>query len=789
MIHGEHLNPPRYVYPQDEWKAVEKRFHPDFLEWAETIFSLGNGYMGMRGNFEEGVPAFERGTFVNGFHETWPIVYGENAHGFAKTGQTMVSVPDTKIMRLYIDDEPFYLPTANLLAFERVLDMREGTLRREVIWETPVGKKVSIRSCRLISFEHRHLAALSYEVTVLNAAAPVVICSRMVKEETANRGEQDPRQARTFDGRVLERMAGDVDGMRIVNGYVTVNSRMSLSCGMDHRIETECAYSVTEECEDDLCETVFCVDAAAGKPIRIIKYITYHTSRREQPVELCRRAHRTLNRAVESGLEGILKEQRTFLDDFWDRSDVRVTLDDEEAPFSTIELQQAIRFNLFQILQAAGRAEGVGIPAKGLTGRAYEGHYFWDTEIYVLPFLLYTQPRIAKNLLHFRYRMLDKARDRARELSQRGVLFPWRTISGEEASAYYAAGTAQYHINADIMYALKKYVDVTGDDRFLEEYGAEMLVETARLWADLGFFSEAEGGRFCIHGVTGPDEYNTLVNNNTFTNLMAEENLRYAARTIERLKSEMPALYSELVDRTGLDPAEVEFWKKAADNMYVPYDEDAGIHPQDDSFMEKEPWDFENTPPDKYPLLLHFHPLVIYRFQVIKQVDVVLAMFLLGHRFSDEEKKRNFDYYDARTTGDSSLSVGIQSIIACEIGYMRKATEYARYAILMDLHDVAGNVRDGCHIASMGATWMVMVYGFGGMRDYNGVLSFKPKLPHRVERLSFPLTVRGNRLQVDIGRENVTYTLSEGDERSIRHWEEKVDLSRDRPIRSLPLVP
>jgi alpha,alpha-trehalose phosphorylase len=447
-----------------------------------------------------------------------------------------------------------------------------------------------------------------------------------------------------------------------------------------------------------------------------------------------------------------------------------------------VEIQQAVRFNLFQILQASARAEDTGVAAKGLTGRAYEGHYFWDTEVYLLPFLIYTSPLIARNLLRFRYKMLPQARERARLLGHRGAMFPWRTISGEEASAYYAAGTAQYHINADIMYGLRKYVQATGDEQFLRDYGAEMLVETARLWRDLGFFSDAKGGKFCINSVTGPDEYNTVVNNNAYTNLMARENLRYAAQTVEEIRTSTPDKYAALVRKTGLEQLEVEAWSNAAERMYVPYDEPRKIIPQDDTFLDREPWDFENTPRDHYPLLLFYHPLNIYRKQVIKQADVVLAMFLLGDTFSREAKKRNFEFYDPLTTGDSSLSSCIEAIIAAQTGDVKKAIRYGMAALLMDLADVGGNVKDGCHIASMGGTWMMLAYGLGGMRDDDGVLSFEPRrAPEDNAILRFPLTYRGNLLDIEISMEKVEYTLREGDSLPIRHEAEEIQLTRDHP--------
>jgi alpha,alpha-trehalose phosphorylase len=778
MLHRLRLERPKFVYPDDEWRLVESRFYPDLLAESETFFATANGYLGLRGSFEEGEPAYQAGTFVNGFYESWPIVYGEEAYGFARYGQTIVDVPDAKVIKLYVDDEPFYLPTARLRKFERALDMRSGTLNRDVLWETDPGKQVSIKSCRLVSFPHRHLAAIAYEVTVLDAEAPVVIASEVATEHQERMEDDDPRRAKGFRDEVLVPELCSARERRIMLGLATRTSGMTLACGVDHTIETDCEHASESEASKDRGRVVFTVSARPGVPIRIVKYITYHTSRRAAPQELGERAQRTLDRSVAGGFETLRRGQREYMDEFWRTSDVRIAGD--------TEAQQAIRFNLFQILQASGRAEGVGIPAKGLTGQGYEGHYFWDTEIYVLPFLIYTAPRIACNLLKFRHSYLDKARTRAREVNQRGALFPWRTINGDEASANYAAGTAQYHINADIAYAVKKYVDVTGDEEFLRDYGAEMLIETARLWVDLGFYSERRDGQFCIHGVTGPDEYNTVVNNNTYTNLMARENLRYAARSVEWLRDTHPEQFKALSHRTGLAESEIEEWRRAGGRMYIPFDEETGVHPQDDAFMDREPWDFENAPPDKYPLLLHHHPLVIYRHRVIKQADVVLAMSLLGHEFSHDQKKRNYDYYDPLTTGDSSLSVSIQGILASELGYTDKASEYARHSALMDLGDVGGNARDGCHIASMGGTWMVLAFGLAGLRDWDGKIGFDPKPPKRVAGLSMPLRIRGRLLQLDLEEQTVTYTLKEGDDLVFRHRDEEIRLTAKQAVAVRP---
>jgi alpha,alpha-trehalose phosphorylase len=778
MIPRDIRLPPEHLFPAFEWGIVEAEFSGTWMGNAETIFSLSNGYLGMRGTFEEGRPAIEPGSFINGFHETWPIVHAEEAYGFARTGQTIVNVPDATLMKLYVDDEPLFLPTARITDYERCLDFREGVLRRDMNWSTPGGKQVRIGSTRIVSLAHRHLGAIQYELEV-DEDAPVVISSQVLNrqdsrplDEPSGNGELDPRRSSGFGYRVLRSKEQGGEGHRLLAGHRTTNSRMTLGTGVDHVVETDNPWRAQRSITEDLGKVVFTIDAKAGTPILITKFFSYHTSRTVPPAELIDRCARSLDRSVRDGYPSLEAAQRSFLDDFWARADVQV----DGPP----RVQQAIRWNIFQLCQAAARAETTGIPAKGLTGQAYEGHYFWDTEVYVAPFLTYTDARITRNLLRFRHSMLPASRDRAAEMSEDGALFPWRTINGEEASSYYAAGTAQYHIDADVAYAIKRYVDVRGDRELLKEVGAEILVETARLWAGLGFFGGT--GAFHIHGVTGPDEYTTVVNDNAFTNLMARHNLRYAAEIVLWLREEDAAAYGRLVHATDLEDDEPAAWQRAADAMYIPYDAARGIHPQDVNFLEKERWDFENTPNDEYPLLLNYHPLVIYRHQVIKQADVVLAMVLLGNEFSLEQKRRNFDYYDPLTTGDSSLSACVQSILAAEIGYEDKALEYFQYALLMDLANVAGNVVDGVHVASVGGVWMTLVYGFGGLRDFDGELSFDPRLPRGWEALRFRLRFHDRQIAIDLDHERFRFELLEGEPLTITVRDRELSLEVDAPL-------
>ncbi|HEY8588431.1 MAG TPA: glycosyl hydrolase family 65 protein, partial [Naasia sp.] len=456
------------------------------------------------------------------------------------------------------------------------------------------------------------------------------------------------------------------------------------------------------------------------------------------------------------GIPAQYEQQLQWLDEYWSRADIEVAGHDD--------VQQAIRWNLFQLAQASARADGLGIPAKGVTGSGYGGHYFWDTEIYVLPYLAYTNPLWARNALRAREAMLPRARARARMLNEGGALFPWRTINGEEASAYYAAGTAQYHINADITYALAKFMHATGDIAFLANGAIDIAVETARMWITLGFWRTNGESSFHIHGVTGPDEYTTVVNDNLFTNVMARFNLSYAAESVRWLQRDAPDAYARMVARLELRAEELDEWEKAATAMAIPFSESLGIHPQDAHFLEREVWDLKNTPEDQKPLLLHFHPLVIYRFQVLKQADVVLALFLQGDQFDRDEKLADFDYYDPLTTGDSTLSNVVQSIIAAEIGYQDLALEYFLHSLYVDLSDLHKNTRDGVHVASAGGVWSALVSGFGGMRDHNGDLTFDPRLPATWPELKYRMIWHGTRFLVTLRKDAMVARVLEGDD-------------------------
>ena len=764
--------------PGGEWEIAETR--PPVRDTAvrETLFSQGNGYLGLRGNFEEpysGADGGYDGTYINGFYESNPIQYGEKAFGYAQNSQSMLNLPNVRPLLLSLDGDLFDMGAGLVEDYRRSLSMKSGVLERSLTWTSPHGKKARIRFRRLVSFEHRHAAAIRLEVTPVNFDGTVEIRSALESEARNRSGGDDPRVGSSLGRNPWKAVSSAAEKGFACMELTTRNSGLTVCCGIADDPGPEDGCTASAGTADGRLSTAYAFRAAAGKTIRFDKFLCYMDSRGGED-DLRGKVRRELLDLRREGFDALLARQADFLGGFWRAADVAVA--------GNPELQQGIRYNMFQLLQAAGTDGRSDVSSKGLSGDGYEGHYFWDTETYVLPFFLFTRPEISRSLLEYRYNILDRARARARELGHpQGALFPWRTINGDECSAYYPAGTAQYHIDADIAHAVRLYCEVTGDDAFRRDFGAEILFETARLWADLGYYNPRKGGKFCINCVTGPDEYNVLVNNNCYTNLMAADNLRYAADTAVWMRAEYPQEFRLLCGRIGLKAEEPASWRKAADSMYIPYDEQLGVHPQDDDFLDRQPWDFRHVPKENYPLLLHYHPLVIYRHGVCKQADLVLALYLLGNRFSPEQKKRDYDYYEPLTTHDSSLSTSVFCIMACELGYREKAVDYFERTARLDLDDHNGNTADGVHTANMAGTWLAIVAGFGGMRVQNGALRFAPFLPKGWSGYSFRMAFRGARLEVSVDKEGVTYRLLSGNRVSFRHGSEDVVLAGENAER------
>ncbi|HWE28799.1 MAG TPA: glycosyl hydrolase family 65 protein, partial [Polyangia bacterium] len=533
--------------------------------------------------------------------------------------------------------------------------------------------------------------------------------------------------------------------------HKTKASEIKVGAAMWHHFEGSPKLQIDRESTADVSRVVATDQLQPGQKLRIVKLVSHGWSRQRTLPALRDQVAAGLAAARQTGIDGLLAEQRRYLDEFWGRADVELEGD--------AELQQAVRFGLFHVLQAGARTERRAIAAKGLTGTGYDGHAFWDTETFVLPVLTYTNPDAACDALRWRHATLKQAKARAKELGLAGATFPWRTIHGEECSSYWPAGTAAFHVNADIADAVIRYVSATGDDAFEKQLGADLLVETARLWRSLGHYSLH--GAFRIDGVTGPDEYSAIADNNIYTNLMAQQNLAGAADACER--------HPDVARCLGVTPDEAADWRAAASSMFIPWDDVLQVHPQSEGFTQHELWNFDRTKADQYPLFLHFPYFDLYRKQVVKQPDLVLALHLRGDAFSAEQKWRDFDYYERITVRDSSLSACTQAVMAAEVGHLGLALDYLAEAALMDLHDLEHNTRDGLHIASLAGTWIALVAGFGGLRDHGGVLSFSPRLPDGLTQLGFNIMRRGVVLRVQIDSRQASYRLPNGGKLRLAH--------------------
>jgi alpha,alpha-trehalose phosphorylase len=746
----------------DPWTVTEDELDLGALARSESVFALSNGHIGLRGNLDEGEPHGLPGTYLNSVYELRPLVYGERGYGYPESGQTIINVTNGKIFRLLVDDEPFDVRYGTLRSHRRTLDLRAGTLDRQVEWESPAADAVRVRSTRLVSLTQRAVAAICYEVEAVDRSLRVVVQSELVANEDLPDQGADPRTAAVFDS-PLQPEEHSASGTEALMVHHTRHSGLRIACGMRHVVEGPVNTDLDIHSSDDVCRLTVATRLAPGERLRIVKFVAYGWSSRRSRPALHDQVVAALAAARLTGWDGLQAEQRAYLDDFWAGADV--DLDGDAG------VQQAVRFGLFHILQAGARAEERPIPSKGLTGPGYDGHTFWDTETFVLPVLTYTKPDAAASALIWRRATLPLAEERAHELGLEGAAFPWRTIRGRESSGYWPAGTAGFHINADIADAVLRYLDATQDETFEREVALELLVKTARLWRSLGHHDR--DGRFRIDGVTGPDEYSALADNNVYTNLMAQRNLWAAAAVVVR--------HPDIAGSLSVTTEETASWRDAADAMVVPYDEALGVHPQSEGFTRHADWDFEATRPEHYPLLMHFPYFDLYRKQVVKQADLVLAMHLRGDAFTPDEKDRNFRYYEALTVRDSSLSACTQAVVAAELGYLGLAHDYMAEAALMDLEDRNHNTGDGLHMASLAGAWTALVEGFGGMRALDGCLAFAPRLPAEIARLGFRVRYRGSVVHVETDGHGATYRLLSGPSLRLAHHGEVFDL-KDDPV-------
>lgn len=768
------------VYPVEPWTVMETAFDMKTNFRNETTFALSNGYIGTRGTFEEAYDFSEEegleGNFVNGFYESEHIRYGEWNFGFPTESQSLLNLPNGKIIHLFLDDGQFDMRRGSVSQYNRTLHMKEGTVTRELVWTSPLGKQVKIETKRFVSFSDKNLMCLRFAATPLNFDGKIRLVSELCGDVENHTRTANPLVDYGPFGRRLEPDAVYAADLTLYYQGHTLNSGLSVACGCGHIFtggnalityhlpHSECGAPAQRACitgcpaayeQTGLTASVsFEIQAVRNQTLCLDKNIVYTVSMDMAPENSKGFVTEKLAQAKADGYQENERRQAAYMKVFWESADVRIQGDGGL-------LQQGIRFNLFHIMQAAGRDGKTGMPAKGLSGEGYEGHYFWDTEMYILPVFTYTASETAKKLLDYRIHTLTEAKDRAIEMGHpSGALYPWRTINGKEASTYFPLGTAQYHINADIAYGFRQYLTVTGDMDYLNKGAAEVICETARVWADVGCFSEYRDGRYCICAVTGPDEYNAIVDNNSYTNLMAREHLKYALEILDYLKSHDATFYQSLVSKINLKNEETEYWKKIIENMYFPYEEKRQVYPQDDGFLMRKPWDESKIAPEKRHLLYeNYHPLFIYRQRMCKQADAILGMYLHSNLFTREELKRNYDFYQEVTLHHSSLSTCIFGILACEIGYYEEAFTYFSQSARMDLDDYHNNFYAGIHGANMAGTWQAIVNGFGGLRTNAGLLEFHPYCPEQWESYCFRITYRKSLIEITIKPDEIAIQL------------------------------
>ncbi len=757
----------------EPWALHETELSLDILAQTESLFALSNGHIGLRGNLDEGEPHGLPGTYLNGFYELRPLPSAESQYGAPESSQTLIDVTNGKLIRLLVDDEPFDVRYGHLRSHDRVLDFRAGTLTRRAEWCSPARRAVRVTSTRFVSFTHRAIIGIAYEIEPIDGPANIVVQSELVANEALPVHVGDPRSAAAFDKPLVgeEHMAHKTEGLLV---HRTKLSGLRIAVAMSHLIEGTDKHGIVSQSWPDAARVVATDVLEPGQKLRLVKLCAYGWSHERTRPAMRDQVAAALMAARTSGWDALMAEQRAYLDDFWATGDVELDGDPE--------LQQAARYSLFQVLSSAARGEGKAIPAKGLTGTGYDGHTFWDSDLYIVPVLTHTKPDAAADALRWRHSTLPAAKARAKDLGLAGAAFPWRTIAGEECSGYWPAGTAAFHVNADIAYSVLQYVIATGDTDFERDEGIEILVETARLWRSLGHFDL--DGNFRIDGVTGPDEYSAIADNNVYTNLMAQKNMIGAAAACQR--------HQDRARELGVTPEEMAGWRAAAGKVLLPYDDKLGVFEQSEGFTQHEPWNFAATKPDQYPLLLHFAYFDLYRKQVVKQPDLVLAMQLCSRAFTPEQRTRNFEYYERITVRDSSLSASAEAVAAADAGHLRLAFDYAAEAALMDLKDFERNTRDGLHMAAQAGTWIALVLGFGGMRNRpEGGMAFAPRLPDGLTRLAFSILRRGSCLHVDISTHEARYQLTRGTTpMRIEHHGETLEVTGAAPIaRPIPETP
>ena len=735
----------------DPWKIVEEGFDPAYSRVSESVFSLANETMGVRGCFDEGgcVDSL-RGAYVNGVYDIEPI--GRSYRGIIEETHFMIPAAEWLMTEIVLDGEKLDLGSVQFRDFRREMDMRSGALTRSFVWRTASGKELRLRFLRFVDMTHRERAYQRVTLEPMNFSGEVAFTSGLsfhVTHEGYRKCFWQGARAEAAANRLMMKARTTLSGQEVFAGAL-LNLPEGAASRTDGQTVSLSAILPLEQ----------------GKATQIDKRVVILFTGEEGDA-LWQSGLHALAGSETVALDEALQTQEAYWAAYWRTSDVLIEAAGEDAAGIVAAEQQGIRFCSFQLAQIYnGGSMRHNIGAKGLTGEAYNGHAFWDTEACCLPFYLFTNPRAARDLLLFRYNTLPQALERAKMLDCEGACYPIATLNGNEACSLWQHASLQLQPSTAVAYGIWHYVHVTGDRAFLYDYGAEMLLQIARFLASR---VECGGrtGKYGFFGVMGPDEFHMMVNNNAYTNYMGQRTLLCAAETLGRMRQDAPAAYNALVQKTGVRDEEIARWRDIADQMYIPEDE-SGLIEQHDDYFNLPHTDINAIPVSQFPLYEHWAYDRIYRSDMIKQPDVLMMLYLYNSSFSEAVKRVNYEFYEPRTIHESSLSPAIHSIMAAELGKMEEAVRFFGFATRLDLDNYNRNTREGLHVTSIAMAWANIVYGFAGLRSDGEGLSFAPRLPERWKRLGFSVVYQGRVIRVQMAREQTVFQLMQGEPLALR---------------------
>ena len=734
-------------YKTDNWKVIEKGFDPSMQEASESLFSLGNGVMGQRANFEEKYSGDTfQGTYIAGIYYPDKTRVGWWKNGYPEYFAKVLNAPSWIGINVKINNTDLDLAECKILDFYRELNMKHGFLYRKFTAELKNGNQVEVEAKRFLSIAEDEIGAIKYQVTALNFSGSIELLPSIdgdVKNRDSNYDEifWDIREKKAEEGLAYLKCRTRKSGFEVC---MSMNYELTKN---DH----PCSVKSSLIQNNNLVGHNLSTDVKKGDRVCLYKYVSVLNSLNYAPEELVSAGINSVKLASKKKFDSLLQEHASLWEEKWSHSDIIIE-GDEVA-------QQGIRFNIFHLNQTyTGHDERLNIGPKGFTGEKYGGSTYWDTEAFLIPFYLSTAPgEVSRNLLIYRYKHLKKAIENAEKLGFKdgAALYPMVTMNGEECHNEWEITFEEIHRNGAIAFAIFNYIRYTEDKAYLAEYGLEVLIAISRFWRQRVNWSDVKG-KYVMLGVTGPNEYENNVNNNWYTNKMALWTLEYTLEVIEYVMEEHPAEYARITEDTRFDyHTEKSQWTDIIENMYFPYSEKHKIFLQQDGFLDKEQLTVSELKESERPLNQNWSWDRILRSVFIKQADVLQGLYTFEEEYDAETIKRNYDFYEPRTVHESSLSPCVHSILATRLGYKKQAYEFYLRTSRLDLDDYNHEVDEGLHITSMGGTWMSMVYGFGGLRIKNNYLHFDPYVPENWKSISFRIIFRDNYLRVKIYRDEV----------------------------------